>query len=353
MVAAEQMLDLSIKRENLIKRFVSESVIPQRFINFGRNTKLSKCIGIIGPRGSCKSIAAAAMGIVDYLIPGYKLISNMQVQWGIKVGDMMAGYYSDELDKMALLKFNIEDNVAALVDEVNIEFSEARRSMSNRNIIFNKILQQLRKRAMNVIYTVQHEMWIDNRLRWQTDIFIKTRDVCLKPGGIFLPYEFGEYASWRVYDMSGVFGQGSYAETMTPVIDDWRFNAKQWWNTFDTKEIQGLEQDAYGGDGAQPLEIKRNEYIVKQENDLAYIYDVFQKWHDEGITEVSSDTVWKHFGVKTHKAKTWLGGILKNMGLEYKEWKKSYQIPETDLTKPTTMKIPVTVGSKVEKEKDI
>jgi len=58
-------LDLSIKRESCLKQYVREQVIPQRFINYGRNTKLSKCIGIIGPRGSCKSITASAMGIID------------------------------------------------------------------------------------------------------------------------------------------------------------------------------------------------------------------------------------------------------------------------------------------------
>lgn len=335
--------DLSIKRESYLKQFIADYLINKRFINFGRNTKLSKCIGLIGPRGSCKSVGAAAMGILDYLVPGYKLISNMEVKWGVRVCDMLAAYSSEPLDKMELLKFNIADKVAALIDEVNIEFSEARRSMTNRNLIFNKILQQLRKRAMNVIYTVQHEMWVDNRLRYQTDIFIKTKDVCLKPGGIYLPYDFGEYASWKMYDMAGIFGHGAYQDTLTPIIDDWWFRAKQWWNTFDTNEIQGLESENYGID-SQELQIKRSDYVVKQESDLSYIFDTFEDWHNQGITQIASADVFKFFGIETHRGKTWLGGILRDIGVQYQEWNKTYKIPNADLNKPETMKY-VKVGS--------
>lgn len=330
-------LSQSIKKESFLKRYISENVYPKRFLNFGRNTKLSKCIGIIGPRGSCKSIAASAMGIMDYLIPGYKLISNMNVRYAVKLGDLLAIYESAELDKMELLKFNFEDNVAALIDEVNIEFSEARRSMTNRNLIFNKLLQQLRKRAMNLIYTVQHEMWIDNRLRWQTDIFIKTKDVCLKPGGIYLPYDFGEYASWKIYDMMGIFGQGTYPETMKPVIEDWRFHAKRWWGTFDTKQIQGLDAENYGKD-EDDIKIKRTEHVIQTERNYAEVYDIMQKLNNEGITSIKTDELWKKLNVTTHKAKIYVSKILKEMGVIYAPWAKSYTIPETNLDRPETLK---------------
>jgi len=344
MDAAQTNLNLSTKRENYLKQYIREQVIPQRFINYGRNMKLSKCIGIIGPRGSCKSIAASAMGIIDYLIPGYKLVSNMSVQWALRLGTLIAAYRSDDLDKMELMKFNIEDNVAVLVDEVNIEFSEARRSMTNRNLIFNKILQQLRKRALNMIYTVQHEMWIDNRLRWQTDIFIKTQDVCLRPGGIYLPYDFGEYASWKLFDMSGIFGQGTYSDTYTPVIDGWQFSAKQWWNTFDTKQIQGIETEVYGGNGAEPIDIKRSEYVIKEQNNLARLYEVIQEFHDKGYELIEAEELWKALDITSKAGKNYVGSILRErMGIKYAN--RKYRIPQADLDRPETMKAPILVNN--------
>ena len=338
MEATKINLAQSIKLENYLKSYVADRVIPQRFINFGRNTKLSKCIGLIGPRGSCKSIAAAAMGIIDYLIPGSKLISNMEVKWGLRLGDLLVGYRSEDLDKMELMKFNIEENVAVLIDEVNIEFSEARRSMTNRNLIFNKILQQLRKRSLNVIYTVQHEMWIDNRLRYQTNVFIKTQDVCMMPGGIHLPYDFGEYASWKVFDMSGIFGQGSYVDTHVPVIDGWSFSAKQWWNTFDTKQIQGIDQDEYGKYGAEPMTFKRSGEIIAAGNNSRVLLDTIQELHDKGFTWVDSEDFYKLVGAETRTMRNELGSILKGYGIYNRN--NRFNIPDIDLANPETMRVP-------------
>jgi len=334
----ETSLSLSTKRESFLKEYIATNVLPQRFINYGRNTKLSKCIGIIGPRGSCKSIAAAAMSIMDYLVAGWIVISNMEVKWGVRLGDLIAGYQSEELDKMALMKFDIKDKVAVLIDEVNIEFSESRRSMTNRNLIFNKILQQLRKRQMNMVYTVQHEMWIDNRLRWQTDLFIKTKDVCMKPGGIYLPYDFGEYASWKMFDMSGIFGQGSYSDTLTPIIDDWWFSAKRWWNTFNTNEIQGLDQDDYAGASAGGIELKRNSDIVKQEGNTSVLFDLFQEAHDNEYKFIEAKDLFRTVGATTKAGKDLVGSMIREMGIRYNQHRRAYVVPEFDLEKPETMK---------------
>lgn len=256
-VTTEINYSKSIKRESSIKKFVRGVLLPapaNRYFNWGRNVKLSKCIGIIGPRGSCKSLSAAAISVMDGFVPGYKVVSNMGIRWGIKLGDYAVGYSSQDLDKAALLNFDIESNLFIVTDEVNIEFSEARRSMTNRNLIFDKIIQQLRKRSLNVIYTVQHEMWIDNRLRWQTDIFIKCKDICLKPGGLHLPFDFGEFADWRIYDMTGIFGHGAYQDTGRPLVDECRFHGKQWWGTYDTNQIIGGDEIQYGS-----MDIKRTK----------------------------------------------------------------------------------------------
>jgi len=261
--------------ESYLKKIVKTHILPEpqnRFFNWGRLKKLSKCIGLIGPRGSCKSLAAAAIGVLDGLVPGHIVVSNMAIRWGLKLGDMVVGYSSQELDKAEMLNYNLDKNIWVVVDEVNIEFSEARRSSTNRNLIFNKLLQQLRKRQINMIYTTQHEMWVDNRLRFQTDIFIKTKDICLRPGGMYLPYDFGEFAEWRVYDMTGIMGRGSYLEHGQRYADGLRFNGKQWWNTYDTLEIQGEDEATYGKAEFGNLETEK----TKEAQEWGWIYEKIQ-----------------------------------------------------------------------------
>lgn len=333
-------LDLSLRMENYLKQYVRETVIPYRFLNYDRLVKLSKCIGLIGPRGSCKSLTAAAMGIIDYLIPGYELISNMEIKWALKLADYIVGYRSTELDQAEFLNFDTRDNVAVMIDEVNIEFSEARRSSTNRNLIFNKILQQLRKKKMNLVYTVQHEMWVDNRLRYQTDFFIRCQDICLKPGGIYLPFEFGEFATWTIYDMSGFLGQGSYQETNKPVIENWKVPTKKWWGCYDTSLIQGEEQQSYGRVQGDEISLQRSEYIVKQEENVATVMDTIKSLHDDGIELIKTNVLYDLLGIKTQKGKIYVGKILKDMGIKYQTWNKSFKIPTADLNKPETMRVP-------------
>lgn len=320
-----------------LKRFISEYIIPFRFLNHGRLTKLAKCIGLIGPRGSCKSLSASAMNIIDYMVPGYNVISNMEIAWGLHIGGLDAIYQSEKLDKAAVTNFDIEDKTVLMVDEVNLEFSEARRSMTNRALIFNKILQQLRKRKINLIYTVQHEMWIDSRLRWQTDFFIRTKDVCLQPGGLYLPYDFGEWAAWTIFDMSGYLGQGAFADTQRPVIENWRFHGKPWWNSYNTDQIQGIEDEPATADG---IKLKRAEYIVQEENNLAIIQDTIMDLHNQGISTIETAKLYEILGIHDHKGKTYLGKILKELGVQYQDWTGCYKIPDIDLDKPETMKIP-------------
>lgn len=169
----------------------------------------------------------------------------MPIHWGLRLGDYTVAYKSEDLDKAALLNLDIEGDILAIVDEVNLEFSEARRALTNRNLIFNKLLQQLRKKRLDLIYTVQNEMWVDLRLRWQTDFFILTKDIKLKPGGISLPFAFGEIAEWSVYDMPGYLGRGSFQQTLRPAIVT-NFLGKKWWGTFDTNQLQAEDELSYG-----------------------------------------------------------------------------------------------------------
>lgn len=257
------------------------------------------------------------MGILDYLVPGYQVISNMALKWGLQIGDDLLTYNSQDLDKAALLKFDIERQSTVIIDEVNIEFSEARRAITNRNLIFNKIMQQLRKRELNVIYTVQHEMWIDTRLRWQTDMYIKCQDICLKPGGLFLPFDLGEILEWRIYDMRGWLNQGAYQETGEP-ITGWRFPGKPWFDTYDTLEIQGEDELTYG----------QSPHIKEQIDKWGWLDALVAGWNADGITDLTPDQLVR--GLQTPLNKE-IRDQLRIRGVVWNNSSQTYRIDDFNL----------------------
>lgn len=327
----------SVAQEAILKRFVREHIFPSRFINCGRNTRLSKCIGFTGYRGSGKSLAAAAMAIIDYMVQGYTVWSNMGIQYGLEVGGFQVAYASQPLDKADVLKLRLGKGLV-VVDEVNVEFSEARRSQTNRNLQFNGLLQQLRKRQLDMIYTTQHEMWVDNRLRFQTDVFIQCQDVLLKPGNArFQHADFGELCEWTIYDMTGILGKGSYLQTQQPA-GVFRFRAKHWWNTYDTNQVQGEGQESYGKDPKQSSQpsVERAGHIVAAEDEFGWMFDKIQELHDMGLQRISHDELYEILHLPNVPAS---GRILTQLNLSYDRQHKEYRIPTADLKRPETMRI--------------
>lgn len=282
-----------------LKRLFSERVLDERFINFFPNTQLSKVIGFIGPRGSMKSLSASAMTIIDYLVPGYNVWSNMNINWGVDYLGQKLLYNTQDLNKHKMMNFNLSNGLV-FIDEINLEFSEARRSMTKQNLTFNKLLQQIRKKQINLIYTVQSELWIDNRLRWQTDIFIKCEDTRMRAGGNRLPYEFGEIGVWTVFDMSGMLGAGSYYHTQRPV-KTFKFYGKQWWNTFDTFETQA-DRLEYGKVENPEIESNYTEEELQlleatQKVVTAYVEsEVSEAYEDELVDLINEKTDFEVYG---------------------------------------------------------
>jgi hypothetical protein len=191
-------------------------------------------------------------------------------------GKYRVGYLTHDLDKADMFKLAMGSGMM-FIDEINMELSEARRSMTNRNLNFNKVIQQLRKKELNLIYTVQHEMWVDDRLRYQTDIFIKCQDVVLKPGGMSLPFDFGTMCEWTIFDMSGHLGKGSYYETQQP-FGTLKFYGKHWWHAYDTKERQGLEEEVYGkSQQLNQLNIEPSGTVLEAQSQWGWLYDKLEE----------------------------------------------------------------------------
>jgi hypothetical protein len=125
-----------------------------------QHLKREVIIGLVGLRGDGKSGSGAVIALLDYMLNNNPVWSNMAIRTAIRVEDETAismthgvlhhggvvTYTSQELDKEGLLRFDPSYHEGCyFIDEINMEFAEARRSMSNTNLFMDRVAQQLRK----------------------------------------------------------------------------------------------------------------------------------------------------------------------------------------------------------------
>lgn len=117
-------------------------------------------IGIIGPKGSGKTVLLAYLLYKDYL-SGRSIVSNFDLAFDHKQRNF------SELVKLP----DFLQNATAGYDEFHLAV-DSRRSTSKTNIDFDTFLSQLRKLNCILIYTTQIFEKLDKRVRNQTDILI-------------------------------------------------------------------------------------------------------------------------------------------------------------------------------------
>lgn len=192
----------------------------------------SLVIGFVGPRGSGKSVGAARTVLLDYLIRGRDVWSNMEVKAYLPQYDRIV--QTKPLDKLGLLELDqVFSDGAIYIDEINL-LTDSRRSQSNNNMNFSYIVQQIRKRDLDVIYSAQDPMTYDNRLRAQTDLFVSCTDLSLLNPKVGM----GQWSHWKVTDFSGMVQKpdnNNYA-----VIYAGNEYNRAWWNSYSTFEIQDV-----------------------------------------------------------------------------------------------------------------
>jgi hypothetical protein len=208
-------------------------------------------IGIIGLRGGGKSASGASIAFIDYMLKSKPVWSNMNINCDIEIDDItgrsydlhkggVAKYASYPLEKEALL--NLDDryrNGCLVIDEINVQYSNVRRFMSNTNVDFNIVCQQLRKFKLSLIYSVIDEMFIDSELRSLTSIFIKSEDIALSSDGLESHKQPGSTFKWTIYPMDGWMNgiENSYAVTHKPLAP-WYFHFHRLRGIYDTNLYQ-------------------------------------------------------------------------------------------------------------------
>lgn len=349
-------IEAGMDEEQVIDTMLSIFHFKRLFKN-GYLRELSLVFGFIGPRGSGKSVGAAALSILDFLLDGKSVWSNMPIEVNVIYRDCSKVFRSQPLDKAVLMDLNdfetqYSDGLV-MIDELNIEIGDSRRSMSNQMLWFDFMLQEVRKRRMNVCYQLQAEDWSGSRTRWQTDFYISCRDYSILKGKP-KRNDIGRFSRWRIHDMSGVVtGEVKYSDRYKHIVDHFneiKFWNTPFWNTYNTGQFQkyekfdpskvnrdnGNEQDRiYSIDGESFARLTAG-YSVLPELVLNII--------NLGQTKISRNQIWEILHVDDHSEKTRIGQLLKSLGCEStrgSDGERGYILPdkETVLQKITELGI--------------
>jgi len=237
-------------KEDILKIIIRRMINKGNYLFYIPHLDREYVVGTIGDRGGGKSGSDAVLSIVDFMLRDKTVWSNMKIAVDIRVDDDLARiaglnsggvvhYESLPLDKDKLLKMDETYRDGCLViEEINVQFSNARRFMSNTNIEANEVYQQLRKFKCSLIYNVIDEMFVDNQLRSLTDIFIRTYDTAFDLDSLTRKKKTGLDFCWQVYPYSAyLYGeQGRYAVTQKATKAFFKFAA--WHGVYDSFKHQ-------------------------------------------------------------------------------------------------------------------
>lgn len=279
--------------------------VPALFRRQHINRKLK--IGFIGLPGEGKSTSAALTALFDGMLQGEKCWSNMQVKCTFNVSDEMAGKFrlkggtttfeAETLDKKKLLRMDPEySNGWTLLDEINMEFGEARRSMSTTNLFFNRADQQYRHLDLGLLYTVIHEMWIDPRIRNLTDIFVRCEDPALSPEGLNSRKPLGETVKWTIYPMTRLFNGHSYMQNENMPLETWYIKTRQFWGIHEYKKRIAEGDYQYNTKIKDLLEregeIEESPVVKQEKADWGWLYDEILQMHIAEIYDIKAKELW-------------------------------------------------------------
>jgi len=226
----------------------------RRIIKVGHLVGLSLCWVFIGVRGSGKSVGATQVAVIDGLLAGRKVVSNMPIQVKVKYKDAEKVFETEDLDAVSMLDINeFNDNYEdcmIVIDESNLNIADAMRSTTNQALYFGMILQQMRHRKLDFVMTTQDEGFNTKRARTQVDLYIRCKDKAMvKNNGTFIRPkidDLGRKSEWSLYDMSGVItGEIKRSDTRTQEISSYKqlivWNTP-FWNCYSTELMQKWEK---------------------------------------------------------------------------------------------------------------
>jgi len=199
-----------------------------RSLNLGRDSYIW-CFA--GPRGAGKTSLMSYIAEQCAYLYDKRIISNYPIKlqvWSEKAKRII-DIESEPLELGKLLMFDQSYCGAIIVIDEAPQIINRLATMTWKNRLLDLWLQQIRKNNNSLLYASQNEFWVDNELRWQTDIITNCRDASI----INSDHQKGSVILTQTRDMSGLWTGYSYDEKPR-IIKKQRHITKLIWGTFDT-----------------------------------------------------------------------------------------------------------------------
>jgi len=327
-----------IAKEDVLKLIPKTKINKGEYLFYQEYLDREYVLGTIGDRGGGKSGSDAVISIVDFLLRGKPVWSNMKIKCDILVDDEVAReaglnsggiahYESQLIEKDALLKLDETYRDGCLViEEINVQFSNVRRFMSNTNIDFNEVCQQLRKFKASMIYNVIDEMFIDPQLRALTDMFIRTYDTAFDKDAMMRHKKPGLDFCWQVYHITGYLNgeQGRYA--VTHKAEKAYFHFEPWQGVYDSmrhqeKGVYSLNKRERAAAMKMQLSVESSEDMKEDMNTWQWLIDKVRQLKDAGQTEIHARPLWAFLDIASRGlTPNYMGTVLPAFGIRHYKW---------------------------------
>jgi len=197
----------------------------------------SMVVGAVGPRGSGKTLLLVLLSLID-MARGRQCNSNVKIKGAMrKQGGKVIDVESQDLTFVQLVTMAEElRNATVSIDEINMLF-DAMSFQSTGSKLFNAFMQQIRKRGNALYYTTQNFRWVDNRIRFQTDLLVQCMDMYHTPYGKEAGLQRGEVISLITRDLSGWLTGKPYDKDENPQSFHSTMEGKPLWDYYDTEHV--------------------------------------------------------------------------------------------------------------------
>lgn len=257
-----------------------------------------------GPRGSGKTLWQTAVGC-DRLVKSFcaetwpnevppwlggGVYSNYPLGFRFNFGNGHSVYLEAQpLNIEALMVFEDELRHSwVFIDEIDL-WADRQDWASVTSKLLAKIFQQIRKKKMSLMATIQDLDWLNKRLQFQADIITNCREAAFTSWGQANCVNLGEVIFLNSISKSGI-GKGSTFKESGRVYQT-IFFGKRYWNCYDTeKEFDVLASSV-------KYEIKRPKRVIdltgdgggeahSKDFDLNLLSDYIEELKASGCTEM-------------------------------------------------------------------
>jgi hypothetical protein len=290
---------------------------------------LGQVLVFTGPRGSGKTLSMCFWAVV-FMVEGHKVWSNFPISFDFYwPGGQKVHYQSTPIDMATIYEFDKELNAGVVcLDEISL-WCSARRSMAVANRLLNNFLVMTRKRKLTFMFSAQNFQWLDNQLRFQTDLLFKCADMSHWNKTL----KAGEVINWTIQDMSGFYSGLPAYEGIVEGRNEFKYQlwGRPFWPFFNSWQEFDVTEAA-----RSVVEIARPPLIIDRRTEAQRsrektIYEGLTALRDSGESRFSSEQITEYMeslGITIDSRQ--LGRYMKGTGFTYRQTRKGnfYELNE-------------------------